>query len=80
VDNTPAFVPILLMFALIAMAIAGFWHQDRGSQLWRKEYVSPPKDTPSRPFSEIKELAKMGGVLVVLTLIGMALWYVFLFW
>ena len=68
------------MFALIAMAIAGFWRQDRGSQLWRKEYVSPPKDTPSRPFSEIKELAKMGGVLVVLTLIGMALRYVFLIW
>ena len=75
VGNMPAFVPPLIMFALV---FGCFWWQDRRSLLWKKEYVNPPKDTPSRPFSEIKELGKMASILVALILIGLAVQWVFL--
>jgi len=68
VDNTSAIVPFLLMFALIAILIGGLWRQDRDSGLWRNEYIDRPDGAASRPFSEIGELAKMAGVLIVLVL------------
>ncbi len=73
-DNTPAFVPFLLMFVLIAVLVGGLWRQDRGSGLWRNEYIDRPDGTSSRPFSEIRELVKMAVVLIGLGVVCLVLY------
>jgi hypothetical protein len=77
VEKTPAFVPFLLMFAVIALAGGGFWWQDRRSELWRKEYVNPPEGTSLSPFSEIRELTKMAVVIIALCLISLIVQRIF---
>ena len=53
----------------IAVAIWGLWRQDHATGLWNNDYKEHPKGTPTRPFSEIKELTMMAIVLIGIGLI-----------
>ena len=59
----------IVFLGLIAAAIWGLWRQDHATGLWNSDYKQRPKGTPTRPFSEIKELTIMAIVLIGLGLI-----------